>query len=535
MRLFSKSRKRALRGGVILAAAVLTAAACSSGSGGTGSSTAHNSSTPHQGGSLTALEPSGYSGDWPAGLDPVSNTNGAADQSQMDAIYGQWFQLGAKGKIIPDLATGYSHSNGAKTWTINFRHGVTFTDGTPLNASAVVWNIRRDLKSTCTCKPTWLSTSLSSVTDPGPYTVQITLKQPDGAFIDQIFDSNVDWIASPTAVKKMGAKKFAQYPVGAGPFEVVSDTISSELVLKRNPHYWQKGHPYLDQLTFKTVSGDEAAYEAMLAGEGQVYEDMGTPSLLPQIRQHFTAINQPGTTAYDLQLNTLAPPFSNKQARLAIYYATNFTPILQHVFDGDGTPTESFTGPGGICYEPAVPGYPGYNLAMAKQIVKQLGGLTVSMGTLSSPVNNEAMEALQTEWAKAGIKTTIHSYSLASLIQEFTSKKWQAMIQTAGAYDPAGGVGVGFRFLSTSVFSGVQDPHLDSLLNQATATVNQSQRCKLYHQAAAYIAQQAYGPFYFTLSPVDVAAKNVHGPGLTSPLPTVAVVPAIPWADVWMS
>jgi len=66
------------------------------------------------------------------------------------------------------------------------------------------------------------------------------------------------------------------------------------------------------------------------------------------------------------------------------------------------------------------------------------------------------------------------------------------MIQTAGSYDPAAGVGVGFRFSSLSPFSGMHDPHLDSLLNQAAAITNMSQRCALYTQAANYIAQQYY-------------------------------------------
>ena len=189
----------------------------------------------------------------------------------MNAIYGELFELGPNGTIVPDLATGYSITNGGKTITLNIRQGVTFTDGTAFNAAAVMWNIQRDLKSSCTCKPTW---PVTSVTAPSPYTVQINLSLPDGALIDQIFDSTANWIASPTAVQKMGEKAFAVNPVGAGPFEVVSDTLSSALVLKKNPGYWQKGRPYLDNLTFKTVGGDEAAYEAMLAGEGQVYEGM---------------------------------------------------------------------------------------------------------------------------------------------------------------------------------------------------------------------------------------------------------------------
>jgi peptide/nickel transport system substrate-binding protein len=522
-------RNQARRLGVLGLAALLATAAAACSSSSSSSKAPAASGSPRSGGTLTVLEWTGFSGDWPAGLDPATNINGAADQSQMDAIFGELFELGPKGKIIPDLATGYNITNGGKSITITLRDGVKFTDGTPFNADAVVWNLKRDLKSSCTCKPTW---PVTSVTSSGPMAVTINLSAPDGAFIDQIFDSIANWIASPTAVQKMGEKAFAAKPVGAGPFMVVSDTFSSQLVLKRNPHYWQAGRPYLNQLIFKTVGGDEAAYEAMLAKQGQVYEGMSTPALIKQAAGHFNVVNQAPTTVYDLQLNTLSGPFKNPAARQAIYAATNIAPILQHIFSNQYPIAQGFTGPGGICNQPSVPGYPGYDLAKAKQLVKQLGGLTVSLGTIQNLVAQQTTEALQTEWAQAGIKATIHTYPLAALIAQFTSGKWQAMVQTAGSYDPAGGVGVGFRFLSMSPFSGVHDKHLDSLLNQATAALNMGQRCTLYNQAAAYIAQNYYGPFYFAYAPANVAVKNVVGPGITEPLPTVVVQPTILWEDV---
>ena len=51
--------------------------------------------------------------------------------------------------------------------------------------------------------------------------------------------------------------------------------------------------------------------------------------------------------------------------------------------------TQGFTGPGGICYQPNVPGYPAYDLAKAKALVKQLGGLTVNLGTIQNLVAQE--------------------------------------------------------------------------------------------------------------------------------------------------
>ena len=543
------------------AALVLTAAAaCSSGGGSPASSSpsvqTSNSSIKappaKAGGSLTVLEGKGFSGDWPLGFDPATNTTGSADQDYYNAVYGQLFELGDNGKLIYDLATGYQYSNGNRTVTIDLRPGVTFSDGSPLTASVVAWNWTRDLESSCTCAAEWIvartnpkvttsAPAASVIKVINPTTIQVNLAVPDGAFINQMFDSIPNWIISETSFNKMGEKAFAQLPVGAGPFIMVSDSYSNQIVMKKNPTYWQapQGLPYLDNLTFKSVSGDEAAYEAMLAGEGQVYTDMSTPQLLSESQQHFDVLNQLGTSPYDLQLNTAVAPFNNVKAREAIYAMTNFAPILQNIFKNAYPVVEGFTGPGGICYQPKVAGYQGYDPTLAKQLVQESGldKATINLGTISSsPVASETTQALAQEWSAFGVKTTLHSYALDALIQAFTAnsgKSWQAMIQTAGAYDPAGGVGVGFRFNSTSPFSGVHDPKLDTILNEAAASSSLSVRCPLYNQAAEYIAKNYYGPFYFSFAPANVSVKGVGGPGLTTPLPAVSVTPAILWEDVY--
>jgi peptide/nickel transport system substrate-binding protein len=505
------------------------------------------------GGSITVLEGAGYSGTWGTGLDPASNTTGPANQDQMEAIFGQLFVLGANKNVIPDLATGYTMSPDAKTFTIHLRKGVTFSDGTPFNAQAVLWNWKRLTTPAALTAGTELVWEVAranpkmpysmwapgTIVAPDPYTIVVHQSTPNSAFIDQLFDTPATWIASPAAYQKEGAKQFALTPVGAGPFTVVSDTYSSQLVVKKNPGYWQAGHPYLDQITFKTVSSDETAYAAMQAGQGQVYPDLSTTDLLNQAAQHFQVLNQQGTSPYDLQLNTTIAPFNNPKARQAIYAATNFAPILQHVFGNKYPVTEGFTGPGGICYQPTVPGYQGYDPTLAKQLVQQsgLGKVTINLGTISSsPVAVETTEALQTEWAQAGIHSTIQSYALPGLIAAFQKeggKWWQSMIQTAGSFDPAASVGPDFRFLSTSIFSGVHDPQLDKLLITAQEPPTVAARCKIYTQAQEYIASHYDGPFYFSFAPANISVKGMGGPGLTTPLPSVAVTPTIPWENVW--
>ncbi len=507
-----------------------SSASASSSTSSATSTAAAATGTPKPGGSLTVLELGGYAGAWPTGLDPATNVNGAADQDQMNSIFGQLFQLAAGGKVIPDLAASATPSAGGKTWTITLQPNLKFSDGTPLNGAAVVANWTRDLANPCTCKP--LLPPVKSITAPNATTVVFTMAAPDGAFQNQLLVANLNWIASPTALKTMGEQAFKIKPVGAGPFTVVSDTLSNTLVLKKNPNYWESGKPYLDNLTFKATADDESALEALQAGGAQAYDGMATPSLVSTYESHFTTTEQPATSPYDIQLNTAAPPFNNVNARLAIYYATDTALIDQKLFGNQFQVVQGFTAPGGLFYYPNVPGYPTYDLAKAKSLVKQLGGLNVNFFTLASPVNQNFMEALQSLWKEAGINASIHLYSLAGLIQQFDTKKWQAALQTAGAWDPAAGVGLGFRFLSASPFSGVHDPKLDALILGGQALVNPAARDKTYQTAAEYIAKNADGPFLFPLASWNVAVHGVQGPGLTTSIPSVVVNTAPLWQDV---
>jgi peptide/nickel transport system substrate-binding protein len=243
-----------------------------------------------------------------------------------------------------------------------------------------------------------------------------------------------------------------------------------------------------------------------------------------------TVTQEPSTSPYDIQFNTKIPPFNDKRARLAIYYATD-TALLDSKLFGNVYPvTQSFTAPAGLFYEQNVPGYPSYDLAKAKALVKQLGGLNINYFTITQPQTQVMMVAMQQMWKQAGINASIHFYGLASLIQQFAGP-WQIAFQTAGAWDPAGGVGLAFRFFSKSPFSGVHDPKLDSLILGGAGAVNPATRKSLYDQAAAYIAQNAYGPFLFPISGWNIA-KGAQGPGLTTPIPSVAVNPQVLWEDV---
>ena len=346
---------------------------------------------------------------------------------------------------------------------------MTFSDGTPFNAAAVAFNFKRDLASAVGDKPKW---PVSSVTTSGNYDV---VDPPDAAVradhqhVPRL-QRQLDRVAD--RAEKMGENTFKLAPVGAGPFTVVSDTVSSELVLKKNPRYWAAGQPYLDTLTFKSVASDEAALETMQAGGVQGYEGMQTPQLVSAFGQQFNVLDVPSTSPYVIQLNTAHRAVQQPERARGR--------VLRDRRDADRPEAVRQPAPG----HRGVHGPERAVLRAERARLPDLrpgqgqgrgeGGrrVTVDLMATQSSVTQTVLEALQTMWQAAGMKVTIHVDQLANVIQQFQGKKWQASLQTAGAFDPAAGLGVNFRFGSKSIFSGVHDPKLDKLFAQATSTLD---------------------------------------------------------------
>lgn len=497
---------------------------------------------PQPGGELTVLLDSAFSGSWPSGLDPATNTTGGGNLTQMMAIYGGLFRLvadddGSNARVVGHQAESYEYADGGRTLRIRIRDGITFSDGTDFTADAVRFNIQRNMDADCTCKPTWVLAEEDPITAEGDDTVVIRFAEPTAIAAESFVVANVNWIASPTALEEMGEDQFRITPVGAGPFTVVSNELSSELVLEKNPTYFVPDRPYLDRLIVRSIGGDQPAYQALLAGQGHVYEGMTTIPLLEQAETNSSLVvtQQPATSPYVIQLNTRIPPFDDKRAREAIYYATDVEAIRQGLFKGNYPVSQTFTASGGKFHHETIDGYRTHDLERARALVEDLGGLSVDLGTLSAYVADQVMTALQTQWQAAGIEVTIHSEQLNGLVQNFIGGQWQAMLQTAGAWDPAVGVGVGFRFSSTAPFSGVADETIDELLQQAAQTTDEAERDALYLQLGQRISDEAYAPFILAFAPASVATTSVHGPGLDTLIPPVVVNTAILWDEVWMS
>ena len=453
-------------------------------------------------------------GEWP-NLDPGLNTQAAADSAIMSAVFGGLFEYVYRGgslHVVPDEATGYNFTNGGKTFEITLRHGAKFSNGDPLTASVVAANISRDLlpANACICAPSFAA--VSSVAASGADTVTLSLSRPFPPLIYSFDGTAPNWPADLSVLAREGAPAFGQHPIGAGPFEIVKNEAIAQVDLTANPNYWRAGHPLLKHLTFVSVGTDQSAYDSVTTGQSQVATTVTTIPLVEQAR-HSSAVHvsiSPATGYNFVEMNSTAAPFNNPIAREAIYYATDPRALVKGLYDNVYKVVETATAPGETIYLPKVSGYRAFDLSKAKALVRQLGGLTVTLGALTNSqywVTEE--DALAAEWKRAGITVNVQVNSLEQYLQELRSGHWQALDTQWGTADPA--LGLPTHFASTAPLSGTKDPVVDSLMNQAAATANHRTRVELYKRLFERMNSNADDVFLYSKPTVTILAKSVHG------------------------
>jgi peptide/nickel transport system substrate-binding protein len=581
-----RARRPAVRTLTLAASLALVATACSTGEGSGGNDEVGD---PEHGGDLTVILDSAFAGDWSTGLDPGTSNGVGANIPQNSAVFGGLFTLEAEeggdgAELVPNQAESYEWSEDGLTLTVTLREGLEFSDGTPMDAEAVVWNWVRVFNWGSTSAPTNVIMDteqeppdldddfLDSLFDALPddvdedavmghlgaiqavddLTVELHLAVPNGSIVNGFPSTPLNLIASPSAYAELGPEEFSIAPVGAGPFEITENQQNERLELERNDTYFKDDLPYLDSLTFQSVGGDQVAYQTLQAGQGDVIEGLSDVTLIeeaqdnPDVEIHLGAPTSP----YVIQLNTRVEPFDDKQAREAIYHATDFEAINEGLFNGQGEMSQSFTASGGLFHHPEVDGYLEYDPERAEEIVDELGGLEVDLTTTDLSTARQVTTALQTQWQEAGIEVEIDSHSLGDIITELQGGEWQAALQTAGAWDPAVGIGVGVRFGSTSPFSGTPLPEgaesaqqvldeglqteLDEMLEAAVQTVDDAERQEHYEAISEHIAEEAYGPFGVAFSPAQALRPGVHGPGLDEPIPAIVVNQGVLYDRVWV-
>ena len=504
-------------------AGALILGACSSGSQSVAGGSTGSSGVPKAGGALTVALASAFHP-----IDPLSLATQDDDTIGL-AVFGSLLTHAPDGSLVPDLATGYKVGDSNKQFTITLRKGVTFQDGTPFNAAAVAFNLRRDAAPSSGCFCLGDSKNIASVQTSSTDSVTVTLQRPDAAFPD-LLAGPVGMMASPAAVKKEG-KQFGLAPVGAGPFKFQSEVPGSSISFTKFDGYWDQPKPYLDAVTFKVITDDNSRFASLESGVIQV-DSVLLPTQITAAKSssNLQVASLGGLGTSFVMFNSKAAPFTNLLAREAVTFATNPQQINKALYDGTYSmvespwPQQSWAYPGAI-----VPGYPSYNLAEAKKLVSQLGGLSFTFEVVNTATQLALAQALQSQWAAAGIKVKLRPTEITKLIADAKAGTFQAeWFRWQGSYDPDGNVYSFFLSTSPTNAARLSDPVVDHLLAQERAGTSPAARKPIFKQLAIQLAKDDVYDYLGATDQFRASDKTVHG------IPTLANG----WVDLsgaWMN
>jgi peptide/nickel transport system substrate-binding protein len=335
---------------------------------------------------------------------------------------------------IPQLATSWTSSNNYTQWSFNLRHGVSFHDGTPFNATAVVFSITNTATLGQGDAPdVWHG--LRSVVAVDPYTVQINWDFPanvpnivGAGYSAFIFSPHIWAYSGVSPGNDTGLSSwFAQFhDDGSGPYFIVTNETkyATGITLWAYPKYWGGWQPnQFAQVFIKFVSQTGTAVQFLQSGQVNMTGINGQFQYIQPLRS--AGINVEPSNAFStiwLLFNTRHHLLNNPEVRRALLTAINYEQVLNHSFFGYGTLFSGGVNPGKFGYTGNTPNFPPTgDIAKAKQILASIGitgGLNATWlitYSTGSPFLGIAAQELQTDWAPLGVSLSIQGTDFGSL------------------------------------------------------------------------------------------------------------------------
>jgi peptide/nickel transport system substrate-binding protein len=437
----------------------------------------------------------------PTCIDPLiapTSAEGLADFPTFDNLV----LLDGKGNAQPDLATSWTFSHGGRWMTFKLRQGVVFSNGDPFDASVVKFNLQRVLGPVG--QQAGMSTflgPLQSINVDNKYQVTLAFATPFRPALPNLANDSLG-IVDPIALKKMGATKFCQYPVGTGPFMIQNYASGgTQITLVKNPlHNWEtpwavnRGPAYLDKIVLKPIVSDSTAVSELLSGGVDISQVAGSQINRVQGNSSIVLHRVLGQFLVQLGFKTSEAPFDNVEVRKAIAEAVDRNALIKAALNGLGIPASSPVGSNVPFYDPATKSLvPQYNPSDAQRILSA-NHVTGPFTLLSSnpPAIATADELIQAELANVGVKVNIVSKPTADyiplaqkgnfdlLVDNFYSPDADVLYTSYDSTQETGG-GLNFTFYKNA--------GLDKLLVAGRSTFDKNAAFAAYSAAQRYIVQ----------------------------------------------
>jgi peptide/nickel transport system substrate-binding protein len=257
------------------------------------------------------------------GLNPTSSSLSAPGMTMAHAVFDTLAAIDQDDQPVPYLAESWSSSDDLMQWTITVRQGITFHDGTPLNADALIANFeaqRSDQLVGLAVRPFFPAEGAVEKID--EYTVRYHPLEPHASF-PAYLATQLGLVASPTWLAAAKADPtLNQAPVGTGPFRFDSRNEDSVTRFVRNDDWWN-GEVLLDAVEFFPISDPADRVDQLFAGVIDALHTTDPAAILdldtdPSIQQ---IVNDEGEEGF-LMVNSTGAPVDDIRVRRALAAAT---------------------------------------------------------------------------------------------------------------------------------------------------------------------------------------------------------------------
>jgi peptide/nickel transport system substrate-binding protein len=440
-----------------------------------------------------------------ADLDPYKA--GGQLQGVID-LYDTLIRPKADFTVVPGLATEWAWSPDNLKLTLTLRQGVTFSDGTPFDSSAVVGSLNRARSGESSQQKATLA-PISDVAADGADKAVITVKQPYPALVS-VLSSVAGMVINPKLVGDEDAIRNGTGGLGTGPYTIERFEASTQLVLKKRADYWDAAaNPHSPQtFTYNNSAEGNARLNGLRTGQFQAIQSTGTPGLngpggLPQTNPEFKNTVIPAFSTTGIAF-AFVKPFDNPLVRQAVAHAINFQalgPVLADQLNCGDTRPVQLPMQGQIGYNPDAKPL-SYDVEEAKRLLAQAGypngqGLPpITMTASQATQDTVASQAFQAELGKVGFQVTINPQpSRVYQVAQMTAGNSQMAtlnLTTGGGIDPSLGYNTAILANPQFVDDSAQGQEFKSLLARAATEPDDAVRTTLYSQAEEIAAQQAF-------------------------------------------
>jgi peptide/nickel transport system substrate-binding protein len=359
----------------------------------------------------------------PAALGNVHRSTSSSEIYIWAALFDPLTMVDDNARPIPWLATAWQAID-PLTWRFTLRPGVTFSNGEPFTAEAVVTNLiylispegRRESVAR-------VVTAIARVAAIDERTVEIVTKYPDVMLPGELA---IVRMAAPGAWRKLGPDGFARAPVGTGPFK--SDVWdANRIVLSAFRESWIP--PKLDKLSFTKLPDPVARTQAVLSDNVEIAIVIGPEDVAALVAEGHARHISRGAGAMGLALlKNAGGPVADKRVRIALNLAVDKQRYIDAFLDGATVPASQATPSFAIGFDPGLKAFP-YDPDRARALLKDAGyekGFTLVAEAIlgASAADSAIYQSMAQDLAKVGVTLEVRGIPNAEMIRKVNFGGW---------------------------------------------------------------------------------------------------------------